>query len=737
MKPESRKQLLPLVLYIDGSAVSHFHDLELIPVKVSLGFWNRKTRMREHAWGILGYVEKQHVSGGAGRKMWADANHMERQDGYSSEDNSSACESLEGVGDDKRQDFHAQLDCILKGLNELIETGFLWDIKHKGVLYRDVHLIPFVPYIKCDTKEADDLCGKYQMRSGKVAQICRACKVPTDESNDHLHECEHKKVAEIKRLVQKADADGLRQCSQSYLINAFHKVRFSKGNGRGIHGACPSDMLHAILLGLFKYIRDVWFEFIGGKPKELMNALSAEYSKMFRRQSDKSMPAGSFSKGVKVGKLMGKEFRGVLLCMLVMTHSGTGRSILRSSRGKHFRADEQVQDWSHLLELLLVWEAYLNNDEMKVKHVKKLEKKHRHIMYLIRKVAPRVKGMGLKLMKFHAMLHLAEDILLFGVPLEFDTSANKSHHKPSKYAAILTQRSHATFTYQTALCLVEFVLIDLALLELDGGSTTWEHYADIMEEWEAEMRNEGAHSRGPLDTDDDEDPMDIDDEVGHANRPANRHANDAGHSEEATDLHTETGDTQIFVYLHRKMKVPVFCMGGKSKYKLETRWSDDVVQFLFDLQELLTEQLGREHELQIFTKHVRGKQAWRGHPNYRGKGHWRDWVWVDFGGDGEFCCQCWCFVIIPPIPGKRRIEYGKTWLEEGTYAVVETTKLGAPMEGERASELLMPIMKDAHIDDDGQVIWKELSLAKQTQMPSSLLSAWFWTLEVHQIDMTM
>ena len=125
MTPGSRKQLLPLVLYIDGSAVSHFHDLELIPVKVSLGFWNRKTRMREEAWGILGYVEKQHVSGGAGRKIWADAHHMERQDGYSSDDASSACESLEGVGDDPRQDLHAQLGAILKGLNELIETGFL------------------------------------------------------------------------------------------------------------------------------------------------------------------------------------------------------------------------------------------------------------------------------------------------------------------------------------------------------------------------------------------------------------------------------------------------------------------------------------------------------------------------------------------------------------------------------------------------------------------------------------
>jgi hypothetical protein len=38
--------------------------------------------------------------------------------------------------------------------------------------------------------------------------------------------------------------------------------------------------------------------------------------------------------------------------------------------------------------------------------------------------------MGLKLLKFHTILHIWEDIIQFGVPLEFDTSANESMHKP-------------------------------------------------------------------------------------------------------------------------------------------------------------------------------------------------------------------------------------------------------------------------------------------------------------------
>ena len=58
--------------------------------------------------------------------------------------------------------------------------------------------------------------------------------------------------------------------------------------------------------------------------------------------------------------------------------------------------------------------------------------------------------MGLKIMKFHAVLHLVEDILLFGVPSEFETGSNESHHKKTKVAAKMTQRNEVVFGHQTA-----------------------------------------------------------------------------------------------------------------------------------------------------------------------------------------------------------------------------------------------------------------------------------------------
>jgi len=72
---------------------------------------------------------------------------------------------------------------------------------------------------------------------------------------------------EIARLVEKGDIDKLKELSQLYLKNAFHGLKFSTANDRGIHGACPSDMLHAFLLGVFKYLKGVFFKLIGEKER--------------------------------------------------------------------------------------------------------------------------------------------------------------------------------------------------------------------------------------------------------------------------------------------------------------------------------------------------------------------------------------------------------------------------------------------------------------------------------------
>ena len=85
-----------------------------------------------------------------------------------------------------------------------------------------------------------------------------------------------------------------------------------------------------------------------------------------------------------------------------------------------------------LLERLLQWEMWLKSDEMRPNNVSRAKTKHRYLMFLICKIGNRTAGMGLKIVKFHAIMHMAQDILDYGVPMEFDTGANESGHKAEK-----------------------------------------------------------------------------------------------------------------------------------------------------------------------------------------------------------------------------------------------------------------------------------------------------------------
>ena len=256
-----------------------------------------------------------------------------------------------------------------------------------GIQTADIHYQFFVPFLKVDGKEADMACGKYGNRSN-TQQICRKCHIPLAVCDDHMAKYRLKTVSEIQNLINNANLEGLRKLSQHYLKNAFYKVRFSMGIDYGIHGSCPAEMLHAFLLGTFKYTRDVFFEMVG-KTSELakeVNALSKVYGKLFCRQSDRTMPGTAFSKGIQTGKLMAKDFRGVLLIMAAICRSTKGRQLLRGR--KMFTKHGVMDDWLLLLECMLEWESYLNEPRMMVKHVKRLRQKHRYIMYLMRRIAP-------------------------------------------------------------------------------------------------------------------------------------------------------------------------------------------------------------------------------------------------------------------------------------------------------------------------------------------------------------
>lgn len=674
--PEGREALLPVVIYFDGTAVSHFHDMEITQVSIALGIMSREARNQPYCWAPLGYIEKISEQGGRGKEILTEANHLETQDNPESDDESAdyIVESA-GVGGKNAQDTHAMIECILEGFVELQEGGFLWDFHdpQSGDTVSDIHFKIFVPFMKLDGKEADFACGKYQSRSN-TKQICRKCHIPLKKANDHMAKYPLKTVPEIRKLIDEADISGLQELSQNYLRNAFYKVRFSMGNDNGVHGYCPSELLHAFLLGTFKYVRDVFFEVMGktSETAKKINALAKVYGKLFTRQSDRTMPGTFFTRGIQAGKLMAKDYRGVLLIILAIVRSEKGREILSKARGSEFKKETTLNDWILLVELMLEWESYMNEPEMQSKHVKRLEKKHRYIMYIMRKVCPRKEGMGLKLSKFHTILHIWEDIIQAGVPLEYDTSFNERFHRPSKSASRMTQKATDTFNEQTAKRLVEFFLIDLAMYEIQSSVRVWDYFDRKQPDFES----------------------------------------DSSEEEEIF-----TGDTRIRVFEDENTGEACFNLAGSSKHRFDTELNFLLLQFLIGLQnkirnnvqDRILDNLPKE-SLLIYTCHRRNGQIFRGHPNYRGKGAWKDWVWIDWGpGYGRLPSHIWCFVKLENIPtGRGSLEYGGIRLKNGVFAVVEGSTM---QDSVIRSELFSPITKDVELQEDGYVSNRTFYLA--------------------------
>lgn len=663
-----RQILLPIIMYIDGATTGQFSHLPVTALKIALGIHKRTTRDKPYAWKDIAYLPQVRKQPARGKKLFKESGHLDSQDVVvvegegdsadedASEDDSESEEAVDGAP--KAQDLHSMLRVALKSFVKLQKTGFIWDFKYKNKTYKDVEFIIYVPFVKCDTEEGDLLCGKYLVRTGNVAQLCRYCHCPTADADNPRANYKLKTQKEIERLVNRQDLDALKAMSQQCIRNAFYSVRFHGANECGIHGATPSEMLHALLLGLFKYARDIFFDLIGPNSQlaQDIDGLAKMYGKLIDRQSDRDLPHTNFNKGIMKGKLMAKQYRGLLLVIAAVLASTKGRAMLLKKKG--FGGEQGLKDWTLLVEMLLEWEAYLTEPKMKRAHVIRLAQKHRYILYIMTVVANRTTGMGLKLMKFHAVLHLVTDIILYGVPTEFDTGSNESHHKPTKQAAKMTQRNEVNFNQQTATRLLEFLAIDLAVLEVDSDIKPWEYYYDYEDE--------------------------------EANVP----------QPEAPVTKIKNGGTRLEVFLDpEEDNAPSFRVLGKSKHADSTQIVTEALEFIVELQELVANHTGRDR-ICIFTEHKRDGVIFRGHPNYHGSGPWKDWVLVDWGNRyGKLPCRIWCFVDLVGMPsGKDTLQYGGIHLRDGVYAVVEYANYEIeepdPKKVTFRSELFVPLVLD-------------------------------------------
>ena len=136
-----------------------------------------------------------------------------------------------------------------------------------------------------------------------MKHVCCNCHCPTDRADDSRVDYAPKTQAKIQKLVNGHKMKKLQAISQQFIKNAWYDVHFHQASVMGIHGACPSEKFHAIQLGIFKYVRTIFFKHMGeySQLETDINGIATMHGKLMTRQSEKDLPVTSFSKGIQKG----------------------------------------------------------------------------------------------------------------------------------------------------------------------------------------------------------------------------------------------------------------------------------------------------------------------------------------------------------------------------------------------------------------------------------------------------
>ena len=203
-----------------------------------------------------------------------------------------------------------------------------------------------------------------------------------------------------------------------------------------MYGATPVETLHAILLGIMKYTLKSLFNYSeisieykkGSKVttnKKIFN--SAEFERRIRtlsaitkRQSDRSLPRSTFSRGVcTLAGLSGQEYIGLSILSIIAL---PGCFLLNWTVTKE--ANRMLRLEKDFTELL--WLGVSLYQSLQLDYISKqdglflLDTKVRYYIFKFCNVCGdqrrMVSRVGTKLTKLHAMIHLVSSIKKYGVP---------------------------------------------------------------------------------------------------------------------------------------------------------------------------------------------------------------------------------------------------------------------------------------------------------------------------------
>ena len=443
---EPNDVLCGIIFFFDRTHVANKEKLSLCPLMFTLSIIPRFLRNQPFAWRPLGYFPKLPSAKKFGQNI---------------------------------DTLHRFLDVLLSGLVKAQQEGGLTApiLTKDGRQSRLCFKVPLC-YVIGDVEGHDDLCARYG--SHMTYRLNRECDCLTDSADNPDVVCTYLKASFLTQLRQRNDNETLQSFSFHNVTNAFDNVCFG-ANEYGINRATPTEVLHSIQKGWYLYALDGFYSKIGGQAiRDFLDHLVTRVSADCAHQSDRNMPRLKFANGIlSYANLQAHETTGVLLLIVISLHCNIGwdkNSATSMTKNSFIRSRNcnvhHVKQYRDLFETLLCMEQWLKLPSVRKADVTSsggihLESRAKTALQIavkkFVKMVNRSTGMGMKLTKMHSVLHVPDDVAMFGSGKNWDSGPSESNHKENvKRKAALTSLCKDSLEDQVATRFEESLVIEHA-----------------------------------------------------------------------------------------------------------------------------------------------------------------------------------------------------------------------------------------------------------------------------------
>jgi hypothetical protein len=364
-----------------------------------------------------------------------------------------------------------------RGVNGATTPEILHVVQHGLILYLIAALTGLKQYKKVNSqtqlketcskkrtsKELDDRCAKKRKAKGPV-QLCASDECTDGSASSSDDDSRSAAVENESSGNPDLDQDS---CNLDVALDISRSDDDSSDDDSSKEEYIPTKNLYEEMayvitsLGSSESANGVFT----AKMTRTVNAWAIVYGQSLKHQSDDDYKYALFNGGIlSLAKKNGHEERCVVMVLLLIFCSKQGKEVLEPLMG-----EERMALFILVHSFMLLLEDFYRCPKFEKKFIYTLKQFIPLFLLFYAMALQRKDGMGMNFIKFHLLLHYADDLWRIGPSLSTDSSPGETLHKSYKTFGLRTQRQKMTFEYEVGCRHHERIVLNRAKQDLPEG----------------------------------------------------------------------------------------------------------------------------------------------------------------------------------------------------------------------------------------------------------------------------